>query len=189
MTIAPSKLLTYEDYLAEDDDNRRYDILDGVRYYMSPTRRHQRILLKLTKALINFEEQFQQGQVLISPCDALISYVPLRTRQPDVFFISHGQLANNGGERESVPLFAAPELVVEILSPSDTKRVIRDKLDDYAKVGVHEAWIIDQDLQNIEVLRFTPDGIETAAIYGSDETAISITFPDLSVVVADIFTA
>ncbi|MBC7528944.1 MAG: Uma2 family endonuclease [Chthonomonadaceae bacterium] len=187
MTIAPSKLLTYEDYLAEDDDNRRYDILDGVRYYMGPTRQHQEILLNVAENFRFFQKKFRQGRTIISPCDILISYAPLRTRQPDVFFISCEQLAKNGQATDPTPLFVAPELVVEILSPSDTKRVLHDKLDDYAKVGVREAWIIDQDLQNIEVLRFTPDGIETAAIYGSDETAISLTFPDLSVAVADIF--
>src|SRR5437867_11177734 len=106
---APS--MTYEDYMAEEETMQRYDIIDGVRIVMNPTRRHQRILRNLLKILDAFEETFQIGAALLSPCDILIRRAPLRTRQPDISFISAEQLAKNAEETVPSPLDHAPELV------------------------------------------------------------------------------
>ena len=188
MIAAPPKLLTYEDYLTEGEVNRRYDIIDGVRHDMaSPTLNHQQISMNLSFRFKTFEIQSRQGIALSAPCDVLISASPLRTRQPDVLLMSRMQFAKNEKNARGVPIIAAPELVVEILSPSDTKRVLEDKLADYAKVGVLEAWIVNRDLRTVEVLKLSASGDETIAIYTDTETATSFTFPDLEIAVADIF--
>lgn len=126
MTIAPDAVaappLTYEAYLAEGEVFRRYDILDGVRHMTNPTRRHQRILIHLTRLLGTYEGVNGLGEVLVAPCDLLITRVPLRTRQPDVLFISHERLAQCPPPTDAAPLEVGPELVVEILSPSETAR-------------------------------------------------------------------
>jgi Uma2 family endonuclease len=54
--------------------------------------------------------------------DVVIRAEPLRVRQPDALFISNERLDQVGGEPEHGPLKAAPELVVEILSPSETRK-------------------------------------------------------------------
>src|SRR5579871_6065224 len=110
-TPPPSAILTYEQYLAEGEVPKRYDIVDGVRIYMvNPTRRHQRILGNIFERLRAYQRRSGRGEAILSPCDVLITRVPLRTRQPDVLFISVEQLQACGNDTDPAPLAAAPEL-------------------------------------------------------------------------------
>src|SRR5579872_5016733 len=130
-----SELLTYERYMAEGEIKRRYDIVDGVRSFMpSPTWRHQRIADKITRLLLAYEEASGAGLALSAPFDVLIRRDPLRTRQPDVLFITNVRLERGGGIPESGPIEVGPELVVEIVSDSETERMLGDKLADYTAI-------------------------------------------------------
>lgn len=138
----PLPLLTFEQYMAEGEFNKRYAIIDGERIFMpSPTWRHQRISRNVTQALSDYEAAFRTGLMVSAPLDVLIQRQPLRTRQPDALFISHGRLAQIGGTPPDGPLPIGPELVVEILSPSDTTGVLADKIADYQRAGVEECWL------------------------------------------------
>ena len=192
MSVAPQpaspERLTYEQYLAEDEDNRRYEIVDGVRFYMTnPTRRHQEILLNIAEALRAYERVSQRGKTIIAPCDILIRRRPLQIRQPDVLFISWEQLAKCSADSDPAPLPVGPELVVEILSPSDTRRIQEAKLDDYGAVGVKECWIVDPEAETIEEVRLLEKKREVVAVYGQEETLRSAVFPDLTLPVAAAF--
>ena len=183
----PPTLLTYEAYLAEGEVNRRYDILEGVRYMTNPTRYHQFRLRKIARAFEDYEETSGQGQCVVAPCDVLIRRRPLRTRQPDVLFISNERLAQNPPDNDPTPLSPAPELVVEILLPSDTPSVLTEKLTDYASVDVLECWVISPTLRTVEVLQRAGKTWASIATYRMGETAQSLLFPDLKVQVAAIF--
>ncbi|HTE21035.1 MAG TPA: Uma2 family endonuclease [Armatimonadota bacterium] len=192
MTVAPreisSPLLTYEAYLAEGEVFQRYYILDGVRIFMpDPTRRHQRILGNVYRHFHDFEVRSGRGQAIMAPQDVLITRTPLRTRQPDVLFISHEQLGKCKGDSDPEPLLAAPELVVEILSPSETRRARLDKIQDYCKVGVRECWVVSPDRETVEVMRLATQSAETVATYGQSETIHSVLYPDLAVPVVQVF--
>src|SRR5438045_9765201 len=108
-------LITYEEYMAEDETSERYDFIDGVRIGLNPTPRHQRILMNIVIVFHVYERVTRAGSALLAPCDVLIRKVRLRMRQPDVAFISIEQLAKNADENVPSPLDHAPELVVEIL--------------------------------------------------------------------------
>ena len=190
MTAAPPRtnLLTYEEYLAEGEVNRRYDILNGVRFFMTnPTRKHQRIQRRLVLLMAPFEDQESKGQTLTAPCDVLITRQPLRTRQPDVLFISKERLAKNGPDDDPSPLAPAPELVIEILSPSDSVGVLAGKLADYQKVDVKECWIVQPEQKTVEQIALSRDNIDTVHILTVGETLKSLEFPGLRILVADIF--
>jgi Uma2 family endonuclease len=189
----PTELLTYEQYMAafgtEPPTTQPYEILDGIVYMVqTPTWRHQRIAGKIYRHFSRFEEQSGKGLAGIAPFDVVIRRAPkLRTRQPDVFFISHERLARNSEVLVSGPLLVAPELVVEVLSPSETPRMIRGKIEDFRTIGVQECWVVAPDAETVQVLRLTPEDTETAATYAYGQTVQSIVFPDLAVPVADIF--
>ena len=184
------KTLTYEQYLTEGEINRRYDIIDGVRCWMpNPTVRHQDVLFNIAAALKAFSRAGDAGRMVVAACDVLITYEPLKTRQPDVLFISHERFGSRAPLDPSA-LNPAPELVVEILSPSDTKAVLRGKLRDYRRVNVRECWIVSLDTQTVEVLRLLPEkelSDETSAIFRPGELVQSAAFPKLIVPAADIF--
>jgi Uma2 family endonuclease len=183
-----SALLTYAQYMAEETIHRRYDILDGARIYMpGPTWRHQRIQFHITRILHAYEEASQIGLVLPAPFDVLIQRDPLRTRQPDVLFVTHTQLARGGGIPAKGPIEVAPELVVEILSDSETERLVEEKIADYIAIGVREVWLVRPEPRTVEVLPLTSNGPVSVATYTETQPLPSVTFSDLKIVVADCF--
>ena len=184
---ASEKLLTYAQYMAEGEVNQRYEILDGVRIVTNPTRRHQDIAGNLYERFRQCQRTGKHGRTFQPPCDVLITAAPLRVRQPDVLFMSNERLTQNPPDDDPAPLNPAPELIVEVRSPSDTVKVMTDKIADYCKVNVLECWIVDLNLQTVEVLRLTSEGAQTFATYGIDETVVSSTFPDISISVTDVF--
>ncbi len=185
----PSTLLTYAQYMAEGEINQRYDILDGVRLVTNPTRRHQRILQNFLRAFGEFETTGGRGQVVAAPCDVLISRQPLRTRQPDALFISPARLAHNPPDGDPAPLSPAPELVVEIVSPSDTRAVLAAKLADYQRVEVQECWVAYPGTETVEVLLLTQTQLTLAAVYSAGQTVHSVVFPGLTAAVDALFAA
>jgi Uma2 family endonuclease len=184
-----SHILTYEDYLAEGEVEGRYDIIEGVRRLIpGPTWRHQRIADKITRALLQYEETTRRGMALSAPFDVLIRRAPrLQTRQPDVLFVSHEQLAKGGGLQDTGILEVAPELIVEIVSDSETERSIADKLADYGSIGVQEAWLVHYATRTVEILGISPNGTTPVVQYTDTQSLQSRIFPDLSLPVADFF--
>ncbi len=186
---SPPKLLTYEAYMAEEVSNLRVDIVDGEKIFMTPTVEHQIILLNLAIIFRTYQKTTGKGIGLLAPCDVLISRTPLRTRQPDVFFISKERHALNPAQHEVGPLTAAPELVVEIISGSETARRFNGKINDYCKVEVLECWKVMPETQTVEVLRLSRNGAEPIQTYSMGETVQSLAFPDLTAAVEAIFAA
>lgn len=184
--IAP-QVLTYQDYLNEGEVNKRYDIIDGVRVFMTqPSVGHQEVALNIAELLRAYQRQRRRGRTIIAPCDVLISYQPLKTRQPDVLFISRERYGDRVPQ-DALPLSPAPEIAIEVLSPSETRTIREGKIIDYCSVDVKECWIVNMEAQTVEVLRLTPDGPGRAALYASCETLQSITFDDLTIALDDIF--
>src|SRR5262249_48769079 len=140
----PSKLLTYEDYMEEEHFEGRYDIIDGVRIVMpGATWSHQETVGNILEALRRYARKTGKGKPITAPFDVLIRRLPrLRTSQPDVLYITNMQLAQGGGIPDKGPLEVAPELIVEVLSESETPGELEAKLADYVSIGVQEAWIV-----------------------------------------------
>src|SRR5690349_7004668 len=107
-----SPLLSYEEYMSEPEIIQRYDIIEGVRYFMpGATWQHQRILRHIASLLEQYEVNTGKGFTLAAPLDVLIRRAPLlQTRQPDVFFITVERLAEGGGVPQRGPLTIGPEL-------------------------------------------------------------------------------
>lgn len=181
------KLLTYEDYLSEGVVYGRYEIIDGVRHFMpNPTPLHQEIAGTIYELLRDWQRQTRLGRTFMAPRDVLVSINPMRTRQPDVLFISNegigGQLLS-----DPAPFGQAPEIVIEVLSDSDTRQMRFAKIRDFCAVGVNECWLVSPETESIEVLRLTPEGPVREALYGLGETLQSLTFPDLTLALDAIF--
>lgn len=184
--------MTYEEYVSGPEEMARYDILDGWKVYRlygdnlvpSPTRRHQRILGRLLRCLQDYEAETNRGEAIAAPCDVEITYQPLKCRQPDLLFISRERLARNAPSDVYDPLAPAPELVVEIVSASDTASVLAAKLADYKSVDVQEVWLVRPDDQTVEVLTLKDGG---SRIFGSEEAAVSSLFSGLIAEINAIF--
>ena len=189
MTEAPAATLTYEAYMAEPEVQGRYDIVNGMRIFMpGATLRHQRIADSIGRSLYAFEQRFGLGISVSAPYDVLIRRTPrIQTRQPDVLFVSFSRLAQVGGIPEVGPLEVAPELAVEVISNSETQRILEDKIADYIAIGVDECWVVRPDAGTVEVLTLTPEGARSAAVFGAGQTVQSVVFAGLTALVAEVF--
>jgi Uma2 family endonuclease len=84
-------------------------------------------------------------------------------------------------------LHVAPELIVEVLSDSDRRKVVQAKLTDYRRIGVLEAWLVDPDAEIVTVLRLRPDGDETVGVFSKGGTIRSEVLPKLRLTVDKVF--
>jgi Uma2 family endonuclease len=178
------KHLTYADYLSLPEIKARYSIIDGeLVMAASPTPDHQTVQLELAVILVPFVREHRLGRMFVAPLDIVIRREPLRTRQPDLMFISNARRYIIGRQ----VIEGGPDLVIEILSPSNTRRELEEKLQDYQVIGVREAWIIAPQGQTVEVLQLSPEHIERLGLYGLGDTIVSRVLPDLRLTVAEIF--
>jgi len=132
--------LTYEDYCELPDDGMRYEILDGDLYMSpSPIRIHQRIVANLLLILDPHVRRNLLGEIYIAPFDVLLS--DHNIVEPDLIFVSNARSAILTDKN----IKGAPDLLVEVLSPSSERRDQHDKRNIYARWGVDWYWIVDPD--------------------------------------------
>ena len=147
---APAKLaLTYEDYVELPNDGKRYEVLDGELYVTpAPSTRHQKVLGKLFFHLTAHLQGRDLGEVLLAPCDVLLATHDIV--QPDLLFVARERAALI----EPANVKGAPDLLVEVLSPTTRRTDERTKRDRYRATGVAEYWLVDPELETIKVYRW-----------------------------------
>ena len=141
-----AKRWTFAD-LMQFDETERYEIYDGRLIPMapSPNTYHQRLVTRLFRLLDGFVQSHELGEVFLAPFDVVMAED--NTAQPDLLFIAK---ENAGIVKNWV--FGPPDLMVEILSPSSIRRDRQDKLEQYARFGVKEYWIVDPANRSLEIL-------------------------------------
>jgi Uma2 family endonuclease len=136
-----TKLLTFEDYLLSPEVGRPYEIIQGeLRVTAAPSLDHQWIVRNIVDVLHPWVAKRKMGVVLFAPLDVVITRSPLQTRQPDVLFLSAERTGITGRTqlRKKPVTEIIPDLVVEVLSPNDSRRELDQKLRDYQTIGVRE---------------------------------------------------
>ncbi len=175
--------LTYEEYLKTPEIKARFDIVDGVMTIApTPTVAHQRILGNLFWKLDQFVSEQQVGEVLFAPVDVIVQRDPLRTRQPDLLFVSNERASILGDQVDG-----GPDLVVEILSPSNSRSDLEAKLSDYATLGVSECWLVSPEARSVEILGLTEGSWVRRGISGLGELVRSRVLPELDLAVVQLF--
>ena len=175
--------LTYEEYLKTPEIKARFDIVDGVMTIApTPTVAHQRILGNLFWKLDQFVSEQQVGEVLFVPVDVIVQRDPLRTRQPDLLFVSNERASILGDQVDG-----GLDLVVEILSPSNSRSDLEAKLSDYATLGVSECWLVSPEARSVEILGLTEGSWVRLGISGLGELVRSRVLPELDLAVVQLF--
>ena len=178
------KHLTYEEYLALPEMKARYSIVDGeLLMAAAPTPDHQTTVQETFVQLNAFVRAHRLGRVFLAPLDVVIRRDPLRTHQPDVMFISNARRYIIGLQ----VIEGGPDLVIEVLSPANSRRGLEEKLQDYQAIGVREAWIIAPQGRTVEVLQLSQEHIERRGLYGLGDAIVSHVLPELHLTVNEIF--
>ena len=143
----PKKPYTYADYASWDDDVR-CELIDGEIIVMeAPSTNHQRVLMELLRQFANYLVG-KQCEVFAAPFDVCLFGLgdeETTVVQPDIVVICDGSILDekrcNG----------APDLVVEVLSPSNAKHDRERKLNKYINAGICECWLVDPVNKNVTV--------------------------------------
>lgn len=143
--IPQPKLLTYDDYVKlTPPDSGNFELLNGRIFFMaSPTPTHQEISSLLHTYLGIYIINNKLGKLFAAPMDVL--FTPHDTFQPDLLFITKERL-NIIGENK---IEGTPDLVVEILSPSNDTNEMSYKKHIYGSTGVKEYWLINVEKQTL----------------------------------------
>jgi Uma2 family endonuclease len=179
-----TRKLTYEDYVLLPDDGQRHEILDGEHYVSpAPSLRHQRVSIRLSSRLFTFVDQHGLGEVFAAPADVVLSLHDVV--QPDVIFIAK----NRAGILTERNVQGAPDLVIEILSPSTYQADEGSKLERYDLLGVEEYWMFDLDRRTTRVFRRNGGRLALVAELSADAGAVLTTplLPGLEIPLAKIF--
>lgn len=170
----------YQDYLQLPED-KRYEIIDGDLFTVpSPNESHQHILTNILYILINYVRRNKLGAIYCAPFDILFSDEDIV--QPDVIFVSN----ENKKVITKDNIKGSPDLLVEILSPSTSKRDMGIKKKLYARHGVREYWIVDPKRETFDVFRLKGREFEGKR-YGVQDYLSSDVIKDLTIEVKEIF--
>ena len=174
--------MTYDEYCLLPEDRNQYELFDGELVMTpSPTTSHQRILLRLAALLNDYVGKKSLGEVYVAPLDTIFNkYTVL---QPDILFVSRERLGEVAKER----IEGAPDLVVEILSPSTFHKDRRRKLAVYSQFGVQEYWIVDPETRTMELYRQTGEGLQLARQFASGDTFESHLLSGFHIQVGSLF--
>jgi Uma2 family endonuclease len=147
-SASPAVKLTYEDFVNFPDDGNRHEIIDGAHYVTpSPGAKHQTVSLNLCGFLWTYLRQNPIGRLFDAPFDVLLSTFDIV--EPDLLYISRERLEILTAKN----VRGAPDLVMEILSPSTRRTDEITKRQRYELFGVQEYWVVDPELDAIKVYR------------------------------------
>ena len=171
---------TYRDYLLLPEGDRRELIEGDFHAVPAPSIWHQTIVANLGMALRDFVKRNRLGAVLWAPTDVVLS--PESVVQPDILFISNERRGIITEDNVS----GAPDLVVEILSPSTAERDRELKRALYARCGVREYWLVDPEDSSVEVMALEEAGVDSTRAFTSGRVESAV-LPELGVPLAEIF--
>ena len=183
-TAQPADKLTYEDYCAAPADER-YELLDGDLIMVpAPNLKHQHVLGNLHYRLRQFITEHGTGRLLLAPCDVFLS--DTNVVQPDLLFVSR-QREHLLSDGEKVR--GAPDLVVEILSPSTADKDRGSKRELYGRHGVAEYWLVDPIGETVSIHRQRGGVLAAADTFSRGQTLRSPLLAGLELRLDDVFSS
>jgi Uma2 family endonuclease len=174
---------TYADWSRLPDDGTRYEVIDGELYMTPPPAiSHQMSLTNLLDALRAFVRERNLGIVLPSPIGVHLPTQPVPV-EPDIVYVSAAHKSIMGKEY----IEGVPDLVIEVLSPSNWIYDRKEKYQVYQTARVPEYWIVDYRAKTIEVFVLEQGAYALLDKWGVGDDAASRVLDGFQVSVADIF--
>lgn len=174
--------MTAAEYFEMPEGPPYFQLVHGELFMSpSPVVRHQKVLLKIARLIGNFLDTHPLGEAIISPSDVRLGDGDVY--QPDLYYVSRERL----GILEKQGAHGAPDLVVEILSPSTARLDRETKLEVYERAGVREIWFVNLWHDQVEVHRLasgaTAPGV--TILNPADELTTPL-LPGLTIAVSEI---
>jgi Uma2 family endonuclease len=177
MTVADLEAIPYDEW-------HQYELIEGELYVScAPGIPHQLVLHNLQIELGNYLRQNPIGTLVPGPGAVFSDYDSVI---PDIVFVSKDRWEGIVADDR---FYAAPDLVIEILSPGSTNRSrdleLKRKL--YGKYGVQEYWVVDRWARSVMVFRLAGKTLEEVTTLKETDELESPLLPGLSLKLSDIF--
>ena len=184
MAAAP-RLMTVDEYVRTPETVLPAEIAFGVlRVADAPTPRHQHAVAQLFLSLNAHVRPRGLGRIWLSPLDVILDESKALVVQPDLMFISR--------DREHIVqdrVRGAPDLVIEVLSPSPRIGRTEEHLRWFAEYGVRECWLLHQDNKSLDIVEFAHRKTGARRSIASDQIIASRVLPEFSARLTDILEA
>jgi Uma2 family endonuclease len=179
----PAGTWTYDDLLTLPDDGRRYEIIEGELYEMpAPSLIHATVVANIITLLIPLVASIG-GRWWTAPLDVFLPGAdPV---QPDFIVILPGSAVHLVARGIEGP----PDLIVEVLSPSNRVHDLLTKRALYARAGVREYWIVDPDQRTLQILSLDGNAVHADSIGSGNDRLTSPLLGSLNKAVDDLFPA
>lgn len=173
---------TYDDYASLPDDGQRYEIVNGVLVMSpAPDGPHQDAVLRIAHYLLMHVEFAGLGKVRVAPFDVHLSAKDVF--QPDVFVVLNAHLSRMQRKK----MLGAPDLAIEVASPSTALLDRVSKYEKYAEAGVQEYWIVNVEAGTVQVSVLEAGAYRSLGIFRGQQTLPSRIVPNLPVRVEQFF--
>ena len=176
--------LTYDDFLLFPDDGKRHELIDGEHYVTpTPILRHQAILGRLYLHIATYLKREPRGRLFFAPLDVILTRFDVV--EPDLLYVSRDRCADILKDW----VRGAPDLVVEVGSPSTRKRDETIKRTLYEREGVVEYWVVDPEIDVVRVYRRSGDRFERPAELSraAGDVLTTALLPGLELPLSEIF--
>ena len=182
MVANPKARFLAEDIWDTPEDGNRYEVVDGELYVAPPPNRgHQHVSFELSYRIRHYLEEHPIGVAYAAPFGVILS--GLSGVQPDLVYVSNERRAILTDQGVN----GAPDLVVEILSPSTRSRDRGIKLRAYEAAGVPCYWIVDPRARTLEERVLGADGYGPPTVYRVGDRFQPAVFPGLVIEVARLW--
>jgi len=176
-----SKVLTYKEWLALPEVEGVEEVVNGEIVKMPPNKwNHARVVEALARRL-GARLDPEVTHVVTSVFGLVVRQEPLALRVPDLAVFKVDGIVEKDGY-----IHSAPELVVEVLSPANTRAERAAKLKDYEILGVPEVWVVSLEAQTVEVLLLQDGHLATTTLLRQGQLTPS-RFPEASVDISAIW--
>jgi Uma2 family endonuclease len=177
----PAGAWTYEDLFTLPDDGKRYEIIEGELYEMpSPTSAHAAVIANLITMLIPILAKVG-GRWFTAPLD--VFFQGADPVQPDILVI----LPDSAAKVVMRGIEGPPDLVIEVISPSNRGRDLLLKRALYARAGVKEYWLLDPEARTIEILALEGDAFHRTLAGSGADIPVSPLLGELPGTAGDLF--
>ncbi len=181
MSVPAALKFTYDDYTLLPGDSQ-YEVIDGELFVTpAPTLFHQAVKRRIVRLLEEFAEPRGLGTIFDAPTDVVLSQHDIV--QPDILVV----LTERKAILTEKFVAGAPDLVIEVLSPSTEDRDRIAKAKRYATFGVREMWLVDPAAKTIEVLLNTGEGFRQQLVAAGDVPVRSTVLSGLEFSAAPVF--
>ncbi len=178
---AEKKQATYDDYLNTPEGGKFQLVAGEIIEMTSPSLYHQRIITKLSTIINNFLSKHNIAELFVAPLDVYFSETEVY--QPDIIIL----LNESFSKMKENKIEGAPDLVVEVLSPSTAYYDLKHKKSIYEKHGVREYWVVDPIDKTVEILENQNGKFHLIGEFSKTDTAKSSLLAGMEVGLERIF--